>query len=159
MSPPRCSLIVPLRSFTCPRKLNRSNSSLILLLSVSLCTPQAGLTVNTDLKLTWLDAGLWLDLFREAGIRSPVKTLPCTPREMRKWLHRVDITSAQCCEYTGYRSLSEYQQANPRVPLFAFLGQMLEAKREGMIQESSESLSVPLWNCTGTVISVQSIAA
>jgi hypothetical protein len=78
---------------------------------------------------------------------------------MRKWLHRVDITAVQACEYLGFRSLSEYQKANPRVPLFAFLGMMLEAKREGMLQASPETLSVPAWNCTGTAISMQSMPA
>jgi hypothetical protein len=64
-----------------------------------------------SLKLSWLDSGLWSDLFRDAGIRSPAHSLPCTPRDMRKWLHRVDITAVQACEYLGFRSLSEYQKA------------------------------------------------
>jgi hypothetical protein len=106
--------------------------------------------IEPELKLTWLDSGLWLDLFREAGIRSPVRTLPCTPGDMRKWLRRIDVTAAQVCEYTGVRSLNEYQEKNPSLPLFAFLGIVLEAKREGMLSESPETLSVPTWNCVGT---------
>jgi hypothetical protein len=111
------------------------------------------------LKLSWLDAGLWLDLFREAGIRSPVHSLPCTPGNMRKWLHRVGITAVQACEYLGFRSLTQYHRANPTVPLFAFLGIILEAKRGGMLQASPETLSVPLWKCVGTANNSQLIPA
>jgi hypothetical protein len=103
-----------------------------------------------SLKLTWLDAGLWLDLFREAGIRSPVRTLPCTPGDMRKWLRKIDVPAAQVCEYTGFRSLTEYQKKNPSLPLFAFLGIILEAKREGMLSESIDTPSVPAQNCVET---------
>lgn len=86
-----------------------------------------------SLKLSWLDAPLWSELFRDAGIRSPAHSLPCTPGDMRKYLKRVDITVPQFSEYTGFSSLGKYQAANPTVPLWAFLGTMLEAKQAGML--------------------------
>ena len=107
------------------------------------------------LKLSWLDSGLWSDLFREAGIRSPAHSLPCTPSGMLKYLKKAGITVSQYVAYTGFQSLGAYPKANPRVPLFAFLGMMLEAKREGLLTESIGTRLSPYERPLEAVISMQ----
>jgi hypothetical protein len=84
-------------------------------------------------KQDWRDAPRWSDLYRQNSLRSPSHALPCSPKYMRRYLKLAGITVPQYAEYTGFGSLKAYQESNPRVPLWAFIGTMLEAKHEGML--------------------------
>lgn len=86
------------------------------------------ITTEPLLKQDWLDRALWGRLYREAGVRQPPHRLPCTPRLMRRYLKRVAVSVEQYREITGFSTLKAFQEANPSVPLWAFIGMVLEAK-------------------------------
>jgi len=47
---------------------------------------------------------------------------------MRRYLKRIGVSVEQYREMTGFSTLKAFQEANPSVPLWAFVGMVLEAK-------------------------------
>lgn len=86
------------------------------------------ITTEPVLKQDWLDRPLWDRLYREAGVRQPPHRFQCTPRLMRRYLKRIGVSVEQYREMTGFSTLKAFQEANPSVPLWAFVGMVLEEK-------------------------------
>ena len=85
------------------------------------------MNLSSTIKQDWADAPLWAGLYRDAGVRQPPHRLLCTPRLMRRYLKKVGVSVDQYREITGFKTLKAYQEANPSVPLWAFIGTLLEA--------------------------------
>jgi hypothetical protein len=76
-----------------------------------------------DYKKDWMDAEWWLSLAAERGIRLPPWYVPATPANLRKWarkLRRTPFPEHYGCSPAGLI------RRNPKTPLRAFVGQMLE---------------------------------
>ncbi|WP_250519204.1 hypothetical protein [Caballeronia sp. ATUFL_M1_KS5A] len=84
------------------------------------------------LKQRWLDAPMWDRLYSQFNLRKPPSYLPCSPKYMRRYLSKAEVAVSQCLEFTGFRTLKAYGETNPNVPLWAFLGTILEAKASGV---------------------------
>ena len=76
-----------------------------------------------DYKKDWLDENWWLDLANSKGIRLPAMYLPATPSSLRKWARKLGKTPFS--EHYGC-SPAGLISKNPKTPLRAFVGQMLE---------------------------------
>lgn len=76
-----------------------------------------------DYKKDWLDENWWLDLANSRGIRLPAMYLPATPASLRKWARKLGKTPF--LEHYACSPASLIAK-NPKVPLRAFVGQMLE---------------------------------
>ncbi len=74
-------------------------------------------------KKDWLDEGYWLDLAPERGIRLPPMYVPATATNLKSWARRLRKTPFT--EHFGC-SPAALIRKNPKVPLRAFVGQMLE---------------------------------
>lgn len=77
-----------------------------------------------DYKKDWLDAEWWISLAKEQGIRLPPWYVPATPANLRKWTRKL-VGTGQFQERFGC-SPERLITLNPRTPLRAFVGQMLE---------------------------------
>lgn len=84
-----------------------------------------------SMKMLWLDAAQWSELYRDVGVRQPPHSLPASPKYLRRYLRKIGLTVSQFLESTGTRTLAEFQEMNPRVPLFAAIGMTLECKSSG----------------------------
>jgi hypothetical protein len=76
-----------------------------------------------DYKKDWLDDNYWLDLGNLRGIRLPAMYLPATEKSLRKWARK--LGKQPFSEHFGCSPASLIAK-NPKVPLRAFVGQMLE---------------------------------
>jgi hypothetical protein len=76
-----------------------------------------------DYKKDWLDEENWLLLSKSRGIRLPPMYHPATERTLRKWARK--LGRMPFSEWYGC-SPAKLIEKNPRVPLRAFVGQMLE---------------------------------
>ena len=74
-------------------------------------------------KQKWLDMGWWEELAQKRGIRLPGPSARLTPGKLNSWAKRLDkppIRTLWGC------TAAELIALNPRTPLRAFVGQMLE---------------------------------
>ena len=85
-----------------------------------------------NLRTDFLDDPHWQDLAREAGFRLPVWSTPCTPGTMTRWLKRCGLSVAWYREATGFDSLRQHINANPRWPLRAWVGLCLEEREASL---------------------------
>ena len=76
-----------------------------------------------DYKKDWLDEGYWVELASLRGIRLPAMYLPATAQSLRKWAKKLGRTPFPEHFGTNPQGLID---RNPKVPLRAFVGQMLE---------------------------------
>lgn len=78
------------------------------------------------LKLDWIDAPLWDELSTKYKVRLPHYNEPCTLPRMRVYLKRSKIGEPIFKEH--YTSLHYFLENNPKVPLVAFIGMVLELR-------------------------------
>jgi hypothetical protein len=76
-----------------------------------------------DYKLDWLDEGFWLDLASARHVRLPPMWMPATEASLKKWARK--LSKLPFSEHFGC-SPKDLILKNPKVPLRAFVGQMLE---------------------------------
>lgn len=76
-----------------------------------------------DYKKDWLDDNFWVDLANLRGLRLPPMYMPATVGGLKKWARKLDRNPF--VEYFGC-SPKRLIEINPKVPLRAFVGQMLE---------------------------------
>lgn len=93
------------------------------------------------LKRDFASAPHWLELARARNVRLPLWTTPCTTSGMRRWLRRAGLSVGWYRRWSGYRSLQEWIDANPRWPLRAFAGICLEECEIAEPHDRSESRS------------------
>jgi len=72
------------------------------------------------------DINYWKGLCSKFGIRSPSWYLPADATGIRKSLRKLGKDSIWFREWTGFTSVQEHVDANPRMPLYSFLGFCLE---------------------------------
>jgi len=84
---------------------------------------RAMIAATKDYKLVWLDEGYWLELAQKRGIRLPPMYAPATPTKLQSWARKLSKTPF--VEYFGC-SPQRLIALNPKTPLRAFVGQMLE---------------------------------
>lgn len=81
---------------------------------------------NNPYRTDWADADLWASLAAEQGIRLPFWHVAPTPKLLQKWHRR--LSSEQFREVYGCSPI-RLIELNPRMPLRAFIGQMLESSK------------------------------
>ena len=79
-----------------------------------------------DLKQDWMDAEAWADMARDKGIRLPAKDLRPDPHLMRRYMRKLDMKEREFMEWGGYAKLDDFARLNPRTPLWALIGFLLE---------------------------------
>jgi len=79
--------------------------------------------LTQDYKKDWLDEENWLVLASARQIRLPPVYVPATEQSLKKWARK--LSKQPFFEHFGC-SPRRLIQLNPRVPLRAFVGQMLE---------------------------------
>ena len=72
------------------------------------------------------DKNHWRELCAKYGIRSPSWYMPADPKGIRKILRKIGKDSLWFKDVTGFISAQEFADANPKMPLYAFAGMMLE---------------------------------
>lgn len=72
------------------------------------------------------DKRYWRELATRYGIRTPVWYLPADATGIRKTLNKLGKDSVWFKDWTGFSSVQEHVKANPRMPLYSFLGTALE---------------------------------
>lgn len=83
-----------------------------------------------DLKQDWLDAALWADLAAERKVRLPASYLRPTPELIRRYCRKLGMTPKEFLEWGGYAALEDFAIKNPRWPLRALVGVLLEYVEE-----------------------------
>ena len=84
---------------------------------------KAKAAIPSPYRRNWLDSGLWDELAKAKGIRLPVWSKAPTPRKLKQWHERLEN---EPFEVVYGCSPSRLISLNPRTPLRAFVGQMLE---------------------------------
>lgn len=79
-----------------------------------------------ELKHDWADAEVWADLARDRGLRLPPQYLRPTPPMIRRWCRKLGLSAREFCEWGGYTHLEDFARLNPRWPLYALVGVLLE---------------------------------
>ena len=79
-----------------------------------------------DLKQDWADEDYWKELFKTYNIVKPRSYLLPTKHLMRKYLRKVEVSEKEYKMITAFDDLSEFQKLNPRCPLWAWLGTLME---------------------------------
>lgn len=85
------------------------------------------MSTTSELKRDWLDAVYWLSQASKRGIRLPNWGTKATSRKLLRWHRRLSNEAFEDVYGCIPKRLIEL---NPRVPLRAFVGQMLETKGE-----------------------------
>jgi hypothetical protein len=88
-----------------------------------------------------MDEDEWELLAKEEGVRLPPYGVPCTTAKMRSWLRRLGIEEKQYLSYQGAgldgnmskARLTDFIVRNPDYPLKAYVGLVLEARRDGRL--------------------------
>lgn len=81
------------------------------------------LAATRHYKLDWMDENWWLLLAKQRKVRLPPMHRPATPQGLRTWARKLGKTPFR--EHFGCTP-GKLIALNPRVPLRAFVGQMLE---------------------------------
>ena len=87
---------------------------------------QAGATFKQD----WLAKDDWLSLALSRGIKFPAKYVPAEDRLILRWLRKIHMTQSEFLAWGGYGALSDFAIQNPRTPLWALIGMLLEYVEE-----------------------------
>ena len=95
-------------------------------LAAATATRQASRAAAGDLKQDWMDAEAWADMARDKGIRLPAKDLRPDPHLMRRYMRKLDMKEREFMEWGGYAKLDDFARLNPRTPLWALIGFLLE---------------------------------
>lgn len=84
---------------------------------------RAMIAATQHYKKDWLDENYWLVLANSRGLRLPPMYTPATEVKLKSWARRLSKTPF--AEHFGC-SPTELIRKNPKTPLRAFVGQMLE---------------------------------
>ena len=72
------------------------------------------------------DDALWREMAAKRGLRMPAKSLSLSTRLMRRWSRRLHIDAATHEEWCGLPTLGAFIERNADLPLYAWVGLMLE---------------------------------
>lgn len=79
------------------------------------------------LKLEWADSNLWTELVKKYGVRTPIWYKKGSElKYMRRVANKVGYDVTLFTKATGFSSLKEFVQNNPKMPAFACVGILLE---------------------------------
>lgn len=87
-------------------------------------------TPDESLRRDFLDDNHWIELARKFYIRLPRYGIPATDEKKMYWLRKFRVTEKQYLDMTGYEKLSDFNDLNPKWPLRAFVGLLLEYVNE-----------------------------
>ncbi len=78
------------------------------------------------------DAAYWNELAAKHLPRYdlPAWDVPCSPEAIERWLDRLDLSERDYLRTSGLKRLEEFMKLNPRWPLRAWIGTVLELKEE-----------------------------
>ena len=81
----------------------------------------------------YLDYPLWVKLAKHNGHQLVPKHMDCSPASIEMICRKIGIPVALFMQWAGirlhvpeYDKLSQFQERNPRLPLYALQGQLLE---------------------------------
>jgi hypothetical protein len=74
------------------------------------------------------DDAVWQEMMEKSGCRYnlPDYGVPCTAADMNLWLERVGVDKAKFLATGEYRNMEDFMALNPKWPLRAFVGLLLE---------------------------------
>lgn len=78
------------------------------------------------MKTQWPDEDGWMEIARQYNFRLPQMQYLPDASNIRTWCRRLKITEKEFRTWGGYSSLDEFQIRNPRWPLRALVGVLLE---------------------------------
>lgn len=81
----------------------------------------------------FMEAVRWEELASIRGLRLPPWKMHCTNGWMERWLKRLQISTPRYLEWAGTKALREFREMNPRWPLAAWVGLLLEKKHQGTL--------------------------
>jgi len=83
----------------------------------------------SPLRRDFLDDQFWQDLASRYNVRLPAWGVPITSGAIERWLRKLGLTIEWYRdEWSGERNLSDFAKRNPRWPLRAWVGLMLEER-------------------------------
>lgn len=85
---------------------------------------------DLNLRKNFEDNEYWKELARLKGIRLPNWMYPPTPKSIRRYLRRLDISISEYKDVMGFKSLNDFRDRNPDWPLRALVGVLLEYQFE-----------------------------
>lgn len=83
-----------------------------------------------DLKQDWQDEDVWQDLAAARGVRLPASYLRPTPTLIRRYCRKLGISNKEFLEWGAYKTVEDFERLNPRWPLRALVGVLLEYAEE-----------------------------
>lgn len=83
-----------------------------------------------ELKQDWLDSESWSELARDRELRLPPWHLRPTPTLISRYCRKLDIRKREFLEWGGYSKTEDFERLNPRWPLRALVGVLLEYATE-----------------------------
>ena len=91
-----------------------------------------GKKLKSDLRQDFTDSKVWVELAKKylpEGTRLPRWGTPCTPDGLRYWIKRLRVKK-HWNNALGITDSTEFIELNPKWPLRAAVGLMLELKEE-----------------------------
>ena len=85
---------------------------------------------GANLKQDWLSKTDWFAMALAKGIKLPGSYIPSEDRLILRWLRKIHMTKSEFLAWGGYREVSDFQMQNPRTPLWALIGMLLEYVEE-----------------------------
>ncbi|MGH8756295.1 MAG: hypothetical protein ACREU0_10860 [Burkholderiales bacterium] len=79
-----------------------------------------------DLRNDFEDDEAWVQLAEDYGHRLPNWTYPPEPKTMRRWMRRLKVKEREYLGACEFVELGDFQRLNPRWPLRAWVGLLLE---------------------------------
>jgi hypothetical protein len=83
-----------------------------------------------DLKQDWLDSDQWRSMARERGLNLPLPQYRPHGPALAKWLRKLNVSKSEFLIWGGYETLADFERLNPRTPLWAVCGFLLEYVEE-----------------------------
>lgn len=80
----------------------------------------------STLRRDYLDEPHWLELASTRGLRLPPYGMAMSVSGMRRWLHKLGHSDAWHKNWSGLAKVADFIALNPRWPLRAWAGLMLE---------------------------------
>lgn len=91
----------------------------------------------SPLRQDFKDEPRWVEMAKERGLTLPPWGDPPTPKLMAAWLRKCGVTQKEYLDWFGEGTMASFQRQNPRWPLRAFAGIILECLDNGQILATS----------------------
>lgn len=84
----------------------------------------------SPLRTDFLDDAFWMDLARRYAVRLPAWGIPITSGRIQRYLRKLGYSVEWYQGWQGEKSLGEFARLNPRWPMRALVGLLLEERED-----------------------------